>query len=35
MNIYQGKPFEIISDIGSGIDYRKRIKRTYETNISK
>ena len=26
----QGKPFEIISDIGSGINYKKnRIERTY------
>lgn len=26
----QGKPFEVISDIGSGINYKKkRIERTY------
>ncbi len=25
----QEKPFEIISDISSGINYKKRIKRTY------
>ena len=32
----QGKPFEIISDIGSGIDYKKKgLKEHYETNISK
>ncbi len=31
----QGRPYEIISDIGSGINYKKKTERINQTHISK